>query len=184
MSSSYRLASALACVLLTATSATAYASPQQAAPTAPAAATPPQNSITKDLKSLPLADQKRFAAGRFLGFYTLNGRTTGDVCRAEGVDLTAYVQAFQRKHDAEYERADKIMAASGFSTAEMAAATDANRGRLEENVRQSMRDLAGALHKTTVAEGCAYIAAHVSDAVAGQSFAQQNPEIEAVLMSN
>jgi len=178
----YRPASMIACALLATLSAEAYSAPPQ---TAPAAATPSsQSPIAKDLKSLPLADQKRFAAGRFLGFYTLNGRTTGDVCRAEGVDLSAYVQAFQRKHDAEYERADKIMVASGFSTAEMAAATDANRGRLEEKVRQSMQDLAGALHKTTVAEGCAYIAAHVSDAVAGQSFAQQNPEIEAVLMSN
>lgn len=171
----------IASVSLLLAAACAHAAPQT--PAAPARAEAGA-AASKDLNSLPLADQKRFAAGRFLGFYTINGRTTGDVCRAEGVDLTAYVKAFQRKHDAEYERADKIMVASGFSTAEMASATDANRGRLEEKVRQSLLDLATAMKKTTVKDGCDYIAAHVSDAVAGQSFAAQNPDIEAVLMSN
>lgn len=168
-------ASALFVVLTT----SAHASPQS---TPPAPRSDAAASALKDVKALPAADQKRFAAGRFLGFYALNGQNTGDICKAEGVDLTAYVSAFQRKHIPEYAQAGKIMAAAGVTPEQMAAAAD--RPRLDDNVRHSLLDLAAAIHKTTVADACGFIAAHVDAAVAGQSFAEQNPEIEAILMAN
>lgn len=173
-----RLLTSATSALVLMLAATVHAAPQAAAP---APRSDAAASALKDLKALPPADQKRFAAGRFLGFYALNGQDTGDVCKAEGVDLTAYVSAFQRKHIPEYAQAGKIMAAAGVTPEQMAAAAD--RSRLDDNVRHSLLDLAAAIHKTTVADACSFIGAHVDAAVAGQSFAEQNPEIEAVLMA-
>lgn len=136
------------------------------------------------MKGVSKADIKKYAASHFMGFYTVNGSTAGDICRAEGVDLTAYVRAFQLKHRTELDQANKIMSASGISAKTMAALAGGKRTELEATVRQTMRDLALALGEKTVADSCAYVAAHVVDAVSAQSFAEQNPEVEAVLMSD
>jgi hypothetical protein len=133
---------------------------------------------------LSRTNAKKYAAAHFMGFYTLNSHAAADVCRAEGVDLEAYVRAFQVKHAAEFAQADKIMTEFGFSTAHMAPPASANRKTMEATFRQAMLDLAAALHKTKIADGCAYVAAHVAESVSAQSFAEQNPEVEAALMSD
>jgi hypothetical protein len=135
------------------------------------------------MKGLSKADIKKYAASHFIGFYTVNGSTAGDVCRAEGVDLTAYVRAFQLKHRTELDQANRIMSASGISAKKMAAVADGKQPELEATVRRTMLDLAVALGGKTVADGCAYVAAHVVDAVSAQSFAEQNPQVEEVLMA-
>jgi hypothetical protein len=137
-----------------------------------------------DMAPLSTTDAKKYAASHFMGFYTLNAHAAADVCRAEGVDLTAYVRAFHLKHAAEFAQAEKIMTASGFSIEQMAPASSDSRKTMEATFRQAMLDLAAALHKTKVADGCAYVAAHVPDSVSAQSFAEQNPEVEAALMSD
>lgn len=137
-----------------------------------------------DMAPLSTTAAKKYAASHFMGFYTLNAYAAADVCRAEGVDLTAYVRGFHLKHAAEFAQADKIMTASGFSIEQMAPASSDNRKTMEATFRKAMLDLAAALHKTTVADGCAYVAAHVADSVSAQSFAEQNPEVEAALMSD
>lgn len=137
-----------------------------------------------DMAPLSTTDAKKYAAARFMGFRTLNALAAADVCRAAGVDLTAYVRAFDLKHAAEFARAEKITTASGLSVEHMAPASSDNRKTMESTFRQAMLDLAAALQKTTVADGCAYVAAHVADSVSAQSFAEQNPEVEAALMSD
>ena len=137
-----------------------------------------------DMAPLSTTDAKMYAASHFMGFYTLNAHAAADVCRAEGVDLTAYARAFHLKHAAEFTQAEKIMMASGFSIEQMAPASSDNRKMMEATFRQAMLDLAAALHMTKVADGCAYVAAHVADSVLAQSFAEQNPEVEAALMSD
>jgi len=137
-----------------------------------------------DMAPLSTTDAKMYAASHFMGFYTLNAHVAADVCRAEGVDLTAYVRAFHLEHAAEFAQADKIMMASGFSIEQMAPVSSDNRKIMEATFRQAMLDLAAALRKTKVADGCAYVAAHVADSVLAQSFAAQNPEVEAALMSD
>jgi hypothetical protein len=133
---------------------------------------------------LSRTDTRKYAAAHFMGFYTLNAHAAADVCRAEGVDLKDYVRAFHVKHAAEFAQAGKIMTEFGFSTAQMAPPGSANRKAMEATFRQVMLDLAAALHKTEIADGCAYVAAHVADSVSAQSFAEQNPEVEAALMSD
>lgn len=137
-----------------------------------------------DMAPLLTTDAKKYAASHFMGFYTLNAYAAADICRAEGVDLTAYVRGFHLKHAAEFARAKKIMTASGFSIEQMAPASSDNRKTMEATFRQAMLDLAAALHKTSVADGCAYVAAHVADSVSAQSFAEQNPDVETALMSD
>jgi hypothetical protein len=151
-------------------------------PHSAAAAQP--TAVAIDMNGLSKADQKKYAASHFLGFYTLNGRTSADVCRAEGVDLAVYLRAFQLKHMSELAQAEKVMMASGVSTEEMAAVAREKRKDMEATIRHTMLELANALHGTTVADGCAYVAGHAAEAASAQSFAEQNPEVEAVLMSD
>lgn len=149
----------------------------------PPADTGRPGTAASDMEGLSRADLKKYAASHFLGFYAVNGSTAAEVCRSEGVDLTAYVRSFQLKHKTEFAQANKLLMASGISAAQMAAVADAKGKELEATFRRSMLELANALHQTTVADGCAYIAGHVADAVASQSFAEQNPDVEAILMS-
>jgi hypothetical protein len=137
-----------------------------------------------DMAPLSRTDARKYAAAHFMGFYTLNAHAAADVCRAEGVDLKDYVRAFHVKHAAEFAQAGKIMTEFGFSTAQMAPPGSANRKAMEATFRRVMLDLAAALHKTEIADGCAYVAGHVADSVSAQSFAEQNPEVEAALMSD
>ena len=137
-----------------------------------------------DMNRLSKADQKKYAASHFLGFYTLNGRTSADVCRVEGVDLADYLRAFQLKHMPELAQAEKVMMASGVSAEQMAAVARGKRKEMEATIRHTMLELAYALHGTTVADGCAYVAGHPADAASAQSFAEENPDVEAVLMSD
>jgi len=137
-----------------------------------------------DMNGLSKADQKKYAASHFLGFYTLNGRTTADVCGAEGVDLANYERAFQLKHTSELAQAEKVMMASGVSAEQMAIVAGGKRKEMEATIRHTMLELANALHAATVADGCAYVAGHPADAASAQSFAEQNPEVETALMSD
>lgn len=130
------------------------------------------------------ADLKKYAASHFLGFYTVNGRVAADVCGAEGVDLTDYLRAFRLKHAAELAQAEKVMTESGVSAEQMAAVAYGKKKEMEATVRHTMLELASALHRTTVADGCAYVAGHAAEAASAQSFAEQNPEVEAALMSD
>jgi len=152
------------------------------APHSAVAAKPTAAAI--DMNGLSKADQKKYAASHFLGFYTLNGRTSADVCRAEGVDLASYLRAFEIKHMAELARAETIIMTSGISTEQMAAIARGKRSEMETTIRHTMLELANALNGTTVADGCAYVAGHSAEAASAQSFAEQNPEVEAVLMSD
>lgn len=137
-----------------------------------------------DMAPLSRTEARKYAAAHFMGFYTLNAHAAADVCRAEGVDLKEYVRAFQVEHAAEIAQANKIMTELGFSTAQMAPPGSANRKTMEATFRRVMLDLAAALHKTKIADGCAYVAGHVAESVSAQSFAEQNPEVEAALMSD
>ena len=137
-----------------------------------------------ELYALPEADLKMYAAADFLGFYTINVHSFSDVCRAEGVNLATYVHAFRANHAAEFARAEKITKGSRFSAEKMAAMTAATREILETSVRHQMIDLAAALHKTTVADGCAYVAANVVDAKSAPSYAETDPQLESILMSD
>jgi hypothetical protein len=137
-----------------------------------------------ELYALPEADLKMYAAADFLGFYTINVHSFSDVCRAEGVNLAAYARAFRANHAAEFAQAEKITKGSRFSAEKMAAMTAATREILETSVRHQMIDLAAALHKTTVADGCAYVAANVVDAKSAPSYAERDPQLESILMSD
>lgn len=150
----------------------------------PSASAGPSGTAVTDMNGLSKEDMKKYAASHFFGFYTVNGTTAGDVCRAEGIDLTAYVRAFQLKHTRELAQAHKVISASGISLKKMTAIAEGKRSKLEATVRQTMLDLAAALGGRTVADGCAYVAAHAADAVSAQSFADQNPEVEAALMTD
>jgi hypothetical protein len=155
----------------------------QSAPSSSASAEPSGSAAT-DMKGLSKADTKKYAASHFMGFYAVNGSTAADVCRAEGVDLTEYLRAFHLKHAAELAQASKVMKAEGISTGQMATVAEAQRNEMEATVRRTMLELAVALHETTIADGCSFVAAHVVDAVSAQSFAEQNPQVWAVLMSD
>lgn len=144
----------------------------------------PSASAASDMQGLSSVEKKKYAASHFLGFYTVFGRIASDVCGAEGVDLTAYVSAFTLKHKAELVQAKRIIAASGISDEQMASIARGRRSVMEANVRRSMLDLAAALHKTTVADGCAYVASNATDAASAQSYAEASPDVEAVLMSD
>jgi hypothetical protein len=137
-----------------------------------------------ELYALPEADLKMYAAADFLGFYTINVYNFADVCRVEGISLATYARAFRTKHAAEFARAEKITKGSMFSAEKMAAMTAATREVLETSIRHQMLDLAAALHKTTVADGCAYVAANVVDVKSTPSYAERDPQLESVLMSD
>jgi hypothetical protein len=144
----------------------------------------PSGSAASDMRALSIENKKKYAASHFLGFYTAFGSIASDVCQAEGVDVTAYVSAFTLKHTAEFAKAQKIILASGISDEQMASIARGRRSVMEAKLRRAMLDLAVALHKTTVADGCSYVASNPTDAASAQSYAEASPDVEAILMSD
>jgi hypothetical protein len=140
--------------------------------------------IATDMKSLPKADVKKYAASHFLAFYNIRTRIDPDVCRAEGVDLTDYVLAFKFAYGVEFARADLLTMGTRFSNAQVITDIDAERERGLAVSRRVFLTLAGRLGKATIADGCEYLAAHAADGLAIQSFAEQFPELYAIFMSD
>lgn len=133
--------------------------------------------IAADMKSLPEADVKKYAASHFLAFYNIRTRIDRDVCRAEGVDLAAYVLAFKLAYGVEFARADLLTMGIRFSNAQVITDLDAERERGLAVSRGVFHTLAQRLGKTTIADGCEYLVAHAADGLAIQSFAEQFPEL-------
>lgn len=143
------------------------------------------SDMTKaELDALPRDDLKLYAAADFLGFYYVNTQTFVDVCRAEGVDLAAYVHAFKKKHEAQFARADEVTRGSAFSTARMSTIDADSRELMETNVRHTMIDMATGLRQTTVAHSCAYVAENAVEVVSASYYADHNPVLEAAFMSD
>lgn len=140
--------------------------------------------IEADLKALPKADVKKYAASHFLAFYNIRTRIDRDVCRAEGVDLAAYVLAFKLAYGVEFARADTLTTGTRFSNAQVITDLDAEGERGLAVSRRVFLTLAGRLGKTTIADGCEYLVAHAADGLAIQSFAEQFPELYAIFMSD
>lgn len=137
-----------------------------------------------ELDALPGDDLQLYAAADFLGFYYVNIQTFVDVCRAEGVDLAAYVKAFQIKHAAQFARADEVTRGTAFSAALTSAAGGNSRELMETNVRHTMLDMAAGLHKTTVAHSCAYVAANAAEVVSVSYYGARYRDLEAAFMSD
>ncbi|KLD67765.1 hypothetical protein Y883_06270 [Luteibacter rhizovicinus DSM 16549] len=139
--------------------------------------------IAPDLKSLSEAEIRLHVPVHFLAFYTVKTRILPNVCREEGVDLQAYSYAFQLKHAAMFDRADGLMRASNLSATQLIADVYERRTESEAKVRRRLLELASWLQKTTVADGCAYLAAHVVDGASMASFGEEFPEVAGALMS-
>lgn len=141
-------------------------------------------TIAADMNLLSKGEMKKRAAAHFLSFYTIRTHADANVCKAEGVDMMPYIRAYQVKHRAEFARADKLTNGSAFSSAKIVSEVHANREVVEAKARRMLLDIAVALRKTTVADGCAYIADHVIDGLSIQSYAEEFPEFEAILMAD
>lgn len=139
--------------------------------------------IDAAIRSLPEADVQKYAASHFLAFYNIRTRTDRDVCLAEGVDLAAYVFAFKLAYSVEFARADLLTIGTRFSNAQVITDLDAERERGLAVSRRVFLALAERLGKTTVADGCEYLAAHAEDGLAIESFAEKFPELYAIFMS-
>jgi hypothetical protein len=140
--------------------------------------------IAADIKSLPTDDVKKYAASHFLAFYNIRTRVDRDVCRDEGVDISAYVLAFKIAYGVEFARADILTMGTRFSNAQVITDLDAERERGLAVSREVFVTLAKRLGKTTIADGCRYLVVHASDGLGIQSFAEQFPELYEIFMSD
>jgi hypothetical protein len=139
--------------------------------------------FASDMKSLAEAEIGRYAAAFFLAFYVTKARIVPGVCESEGVDLEAYLNAFQLEHAAMFNRADQIMGAYRLSATQMVSKLYKNRTIAEANVRRRLLELASKLQKPSVADGCVYLASHVIDGTSMPSFEEEFPDAAGVLMS-
>ena len=140
--------------------------------------------IEADLKVLNHDGAKKYAASRFFAFYIARTRTEPAVCQAEGVDLTAYVRAFRSMYKVEFARSVELTEDSIFSLKQVSSDLLAVREQGATVARRFLADLAASNGKTTVADGCAYLAAHIAGDAAIESFAEKFPELEPILMSD
>ena len=119
-----------------------------------AAATPPTKTYSnKDLvfdpdaitagalASAPAAERPKMAAGLFLGYYLKHTRGYSDYCRENwGIDLTSFVSAFSSSHQAEYARAEQIVAAQGMTDEMIWGITKL---KMQTAVEREMSDIPG-----------------------------------------
>jgi hypothetical protein len=140
--------------------------------------------VVADLNVLNHDGAKKYAAARFFAFYIARTRTEPDVCRSEGVDLTAYVRAFRSMYKAEFARSVELTEGSIFAIEQVSSDLLAVREQGGAVARRFLADVASSSNKTTVADGCAYLAAHVAGDAAIESFAEMYPELEPMLMSD
>ncbi|PTR35148.1 hypothetical protein C8J98_101411 [Luteibacter sp. OK325] len=140
--------------------------------------------VEADLKVLNHDGAKKYAAAHFFAFYIARTQTEPAVCQAEGVDLTAYVRAFRSMYKVEFARSVELTEGSIFALEQVSSDLLAVREQGATVARRFLADLAASNNKTTVADGCAYLAAHIAGDAAIESFAEKFPELEPILMSD
>ncbi|KAG9610241.1 hypothetical protein KCV01_g3266, partial [Aureobasidium melanogenum] len=142
-------------------------------------------SSQNDIRSLGPSNRRLYAASHFLGYYQTNGIAVGNVCHAEGINLSSYLTAFQRKYAPERTRSINILKSSGVTQKVIDDNVRASTPKLETIARQAMMDLAKALGENpSIKDGCTYVATHVNEAVAAQAYAADNPAMATLLMED
>lgn len=109
-----------------------------------------QAVVTDTIRDV-IANQKdehkkyEFLVGGFFGFYQVNTRARYDYCKERGVDISSFVQEFEKRNQKEYEQALKFAQQLGFDVEKTYnVLAEAHRNTIEHD----MQDIAAATKGT------------------------------------
>jgi FlaG/FlaF family flagellin (archaellin) len=137
------------------------------------------------LESASEANKMPVAASQFLGFYYANATVLPEICQSGGVDISSYVQAFKQEHVNVFRTAQKVLAESNLHATpeQIQGVFAAEKPQMVPLLTQRVRDLAASQHKTSVQDGCRYIAEHGETLARGQLISTVEPGVYRVLTS-
>lgn len=140
---------------------------------------------SKLLESASDANKKPIAAGEFLGFYYPRAMVLPEICQSEGVDISAYVQVFMQENGDVFRIAQKALAESNSHATpeQIQGLLAAEKPQIVPLLTQQLRDLAASQHKTSVQDGCRYIAEHGETLARGQIYSTIRPSLYKALTS-
>jgi hypothetical protein len=118
------------------------------------------------------------AAGEFLGFYFVNTRSRPAFCRANGVDIGAFVSQFERVHAPEWDKAQSLLRARGLDVENVWLELEPT---LRSVVARGLGEGAGAARADPV--GTCHLIAQTPDvALASLTYAKVNPTLDQILL--
>ena len=117
------------------------------------------------------------AAANFLGFYIVNTQERARYCREQGVDIAAFVTAFEQGHAKELAAARPIVARTGISEDKLYGMLSA---QLRKIVEQDIADIAKSANLS--AQGaCEFIATNGVALAAEMHVSKQHPQVFEIL---
>jgi hypothetical protein len=111
----------------------------------------------KQLASESTLEQSNTASDMFWGFYWANTKVRPEYCASRGVDLTGFIQAFDRIHGVERDQAAGIYAARGVDAEK--AVLPIILPELRKVIAQDMKDIAAGANAPED-QACALVAAN------------------------
>lgn len=118
------------------------------------------------------------AAGNFLGFYLVNVREREQYCRERGVDIGAFVTAFQRGHATELSKAREALASAPFAEDELYKSL---KPQLAAVITQDMHDIA-AQNKISDKQACELVAENGAALAAEMHLSKAQPAVHRALL--
>ncbi|CAN7781039.1 hypothetical protein LJR296_008005 [Cupriavidus necator] len=117
------------------------------------------------------------AAGQFLGYYLVNVRARADYCKAQGIDIGPFVDAFKRQNAAFYAKSRAIHARGPVSPDDLETKFyEQLRPSLESTIQDNTTDFA-ARNNMTVAEVCQGLADKPEESAKLLDLAHLNPAL-------
>ena len=140
---------------------------------------------SKLMESTSEANKKPIAAANFLVFYYSRAMVLPEICQSEGVDIGSYVQVFMQENGDTLRIAQKVVAESNSpKTPEQIQATlAANKPLIVPPLTHQLRDVAASQNKTSVLDGCRYVADHGQTLARGQIYSTIQPSLYRALTS-
>jgi len=155
----------------------------RARPDLPAAEAMRQDALARSEQRLAaesdLAKRGRVAADTFWGFYFVNTRMRREFCSEQGVDVTAFVSAFERAHMNELAKARSLYARSGMDETLL---YEGLRPTARKVIEQDMHDIAAA-QGLSLSQACEALASAAEELVPEMHLSKMQPAIFKALVA-
>jgi hypothetical protein len=117
----------------------------------------------------------------FMGFWMINGEALRDLCRQSGVDMTMYVDKFQRRNARQHEKAAAYLDEAGLNEQRL---YKSRRGDMMQKLRINMLYMDGGMQAMATSDACQMMLADTTKYVGKLDFRVLDPAMNQILLGS
>lgn len=120
------------------------------------------------------------AASMFMGFFLINTRTRPEFCNEQGIDIQAFVTAFEKQHGVELRKARQVMIDSGMDDNKLYSLLEP---QFQKMLLQDMNDISST-NKISMKDTCSLIADQGESLATRMHISKTQPKVYQVLLES